>query len=92
DWFGISEKASGYPMRLTGKDIPIEGRIVTIVDQYDSLRSKRPYKSELSHDTAVRIITEGDERTMPGHFDPDILAVFKEMASEFGEIYEVHKG
>ncbi|MGD1076553.1 MAG: HD domain-containing phosphohydrolase [Thermodesulfovibrionales bacterium] len=83
---------SGYPLKLNGAEIPIEGRIVTIIDQYDSLRSRRPYKTELSHDTAIGIITEGDTRTMPAHFDPDILQVFKGIESDLDRIYEEHKG
>lgn len=81
---------SGYPRGLKGEDIPIEGRITMVCDVYDSLRSKRPYKPALGHKEAVNIIIEGDGRTLPGHFCPEVFRVFKENASAFDEIYNEH--
>lgn len=82
----------GYPNRLAGEQIPTAGRIMNLADQYDALRNARVYKPAFDHATTCGIIIEGDGRTMPSHFDPQVLAAFKENAGEFAAIYEKLKG
>lgn len=77
----------GYPRGLKGEEIPLSARIMNIADQYDALRNQRPYKEAYDHEKAVRIIVSGDGRTMPGHFDPAVLAAFKESADLFEKIF-----
>ena len=81
----------GYPRGLKGKEIPLTARIMNIADQYDALRSQRPYKPPIDHRQSVAIIMRGDGRTMPEHFDPEVLAAFAATADTFADIYDAHK-
>lgn len=78
---------TGYPQGLKGEAIPLEGRIVMLIDQYDALRAKRIYKPPFDHAKTLRIMTEGDRRTRPEYFDETLLRLFVELAPRFDEIY-----
>lgn len=73
---------NGYLCGLKGKEIPIEARIVTIVDVFDALTSKRPYKKALDIKTSVAIM----ENEMTGHFDPELLGFFTDNIDKIVEI------
>ncbi len=81
----------GYPKGLKGEEIPLTARIMNIADQYDALRSKRPYKPAFDQQKALSIITRGDGRTMPEHFDPAVLAAFEKATDIFADIFETHR-
>jgi putative two-component system response regulator len=81
----------GYPRGLKEDEIPLTARIMNITDQYDALRSRRPYKPAFDQEKTVSIITRGDGRTMPDHFDPEVLAAFEKAADIFAEIFEEHQ-
>ena len=72
---------SGYPYGLSGLKIPLQGRIMAIVDVYDALISERPYKPPFPTEKAIEIIMEG----AGSHFDPIIADVFYEVRDLFVE-------
>ncbi len=78
---------SGYPSGLKGEQIPIAGRIVKLCDQYDALRSERPYKKARDHETTVEVLFKGDGRTRPDEHSPDVLEAFRTCRDAFKRIY-----
>jgi len=70
---------SGYPYGLKGTEIPLQGRIMAIIDVYDALVSKRPYKEPFTHEEAVEIIKNDSGKK----FDPKIFEVFYEINKDF---------
>ncbi|MDR2597942.1 MAG: response regulator [Treponema sp.] len=75
---------TGYPHGLKETDIPLQGRIMAIVDVYDALVSKRPYKEPLTEEEAINIITENAGK----QFDPKIVQVFLEIKDKFKVLRE----
>ena len=80
-WHHEKWDGSGYPDGLAGEDIPLEARIMAIVDVYDALRSQRPYKEAFSHAKAVDIIV-----SETGHFDRHIVEAFMDIQEKIKEI------
>jgi HD-GYP domain-containing protein (c-di-GMP phosphodiesterase class II) len=74
--YGHHEKmdGSGYPRRLTGDQIPIQARMMTISDIYDALTAQdRPYKRAVTTSIALDILhAEAGE----GKLDKDLLDIF----------------
>jgi putative nucleotidyltransferase with HDIG domain len=69
---------TGYRTGLRGKDIPLKARIFTIVDVFDALTSKRPYREPVSYLEALHMMQE--ERG--ARFDPDLLDKFMTIAPD----------
>lgn len=81
---------SGYPQGLKGENIPIEGRIVNLIDMYDAMRSKRPYKPSFKHESAVELLSGKGPIIRPEHIDLDLLRAFQRCAERFREIFEAY--
>ncbi len=62
----------GYPNGLSGTDIPLSGRIVSVADAFDAMTSKRPYKDPMPIESAVHEIVACQGR----QFDPDVVNAF----------------
>ena len=74
---------NGYPNGLSGEAIPINARIFAIVDVFDALTSRRPYKDSIPFEEAIKILAEG----RGGHFDPSLLDSFNKIADSLHEKY-----
>ena len=72
---------SGYPNGLKGEEIPLQGRLMAIVDVYDALVANRPYRKAISHEEAVKIISGNSGK----HFDPALINLFLSVSEEFNE-------
>ena len=68
----------GYPLGLEKTEIPIECRILSIVDAYDAMTNDRPYCKARSHSEALKEI----ERCAGTQFDPKIVEEFLKMLQE----------
>ena len=74
----------GYPVGLSGEQIPLSARIVALVDAYDALSTKRVYKEALPHELCVAKIAEAAGT----HFDPRLVDVFLQIEDRFRQIAE----
>ena len=73
---------TGYPLGLKGKGIPLQGRIMAIIDVYAALVSDRPYRRRKNHKEAVETIRDCSGT----HFDPDLVELFLEYEKEFEKV------
>ena len=82
-WHHERWDGKGYPDGLKGEEIPICAQVVSIVDVYDALTSERCYKKAFDHDTAVKMILEGQ----CGQFNPILLKCLKELSLQFSKMF-----
>ena len=75
---------NGYPRRIAGEDIPVEGRMAAIADVFDALTSNKVYKKASPLPQAVEIMKEG----RGSHFDAELLDLFLDSIDEVVRIKE----
>jgi putative two-component system response regulator len=73
----------GYPEGLAGNQIPLSARIMAIADVYDAMRSKRIYKTPISHHVTCESIVESAGVS----FDPELISLFTNLESTFDQIW-----
>jgi|Wag4MinimDraft_11_1082651.scaffolds.fasta_scaffold00588_4 HD-GYP domain-containing protein (c-di-GMP phosphodiesterase class II) len=77
---------SGYPFGLKGEEIPLNARIFAVVDVFDALISKRPYKEPFPIEKIMKIISEEQGK----HFCPQVSRIILNMSHD--EILSINKG
>lgn len=70
----------GYPNGLSGENIPLIARILTVADAYDAMTSERIYREKLTKQQAMKELEEGSGT----QFDPHIVTLFLEMLEHDG--------
>ena len=75
---------SGYPQGLRGEQIPVTARIFAVVDVFDALITRRPYKQAMSFDQTMAQLAAG----RGSHFDPRILDLFTRIAESLYHEYQ----
>ncbi len=79
---------TGYPHSVHGMDIPLNARLFAVVDVFDALISRRPYKKPLPLSEALNILRDGAGK----HFDPKVFRSFETIATAlYGEIEQADK-
>ena len=68
----------GYPDGLTGTDIPLGARVITVADAFDAMVSGRPYRPAVTVEAALAEL----RRCTGTQFDPDVVAAFEAVVAE----------
>ena len=88
-WHHERYDGRGYPDGLTGEEIPIAAQVVSVADVYDALTSVRCYKSAYDHETALRMIVNGE----CGTFNPLLLECLLDASQQIRErLLEANEG
>jgi putative two-component system response regulator len=76
---------SGYPDGLKGEEIPLSGRIMALVDVFDALTTKRPYKTQMQPDAAYDLIKSSSGSL----FDAKLVSIFTNRFDDFKTVLQM---
>lgn len=69
---------TGYPHKISGKEIPLGARIFSVVDTFDAMTTSRSYRRAISYEDAIGLITQSSR----SQFDPEIIEIFINIPNE----------
>ena len=81
DWILMHHEwwdGNGYPLGVSGENIPLECRMLAVVDAYDAMIKDRPYRSAMTHEEAVNEL----KRCAGTQFDPYVVEKFLQVIEE----------
>ena len=84
DWILLHHEwwdGNGYPLGIEGEEIPLECRILAVVDAYDAMTKDRPYRSAMRHEEAIAEL----KRCAGTQFDPSLVELFLKALEEEAE-------
>jgi response regulator RpfG family c-di-GMP phosphodiesterase len=79
---------SGYPDGLSGEEIPLLARIISLADSYDAMASDRPYRQGLS----IKKVEDEIAKNAGIQFDPKIVSLFSKHFNSEGILPPIHQG
>ncbi|MFT5233881.1 MAG: putative two-component system response regulator, partial [Candidatus Krumholzibacteriia bacterium] len=75
---------NGYPNQISGRDIPLSARILTLADVYDALTSRRVYKDAWTPEETIKTIRDSSGK----QFDPELVEIFLAKPADLRRIRE----
>jgi putative nucleotidyltransferase with HDIG domain len=79
---------TGYPDGLSGEEIPLTARILTVVDCFDAVREDRQYRKGMTRQEALDLVLRGSGT----HYDPRVVEIFVANLPEFEAEISAHRG
>jgi diguanylate cyclase (GGDEF)-like protein len=79
---------NGYPAGLSGEEIPLGARILSVVDCFDALITERPHQRAVSADAALDLLRQESGTALDPHVVETFAALYPRLAAEAGAIDE----